>query len=178
MKKLTIYRNGEAELHNDFLLRDSAYRIYARTKELSKKEGTACIILTSHVPRARYTAQLIQMAMPKIRISETAFLSHYYAGCPRKFIKSFANSLPLHAEHAILVSHRMNISDLADCYIPRGGSVTLEAERWEDMFTSKVCSRRINESPVDEKTSEEILSECGFLQGEKEMLKACSFIVD
>ncbi len=178
MKKLTIYRNGSTSADGVNLLRSSAYQIYARTKELVKREGVADVIMTSHVPRAMQSAQVIKLAMPETRVVETALLSHYYAGYPKKFIRSFTNAQPVHVEHVVLVSHMMNISDLAHCFVPWGGSVTLEAESWEGMFRQDVCRRELNEFPADNKECDEIVKECGLSRQEVAMLAALPFIAD
>lgn len=165
-------------LSSDYLLRDSAYRIYAHTKELVKREGAASLVITSHVPRATQSAKVIELAMPNVRISENAFLSHYYAGRPDRFIKSFVNSLPPYVDHVILVSHMMNISELVHSYVKRGSSLTLEADRWEDMFKTEVPRRQLNEYPTDAKGSEEIVAECHLSRQELEKLSSLPFIAD
>lgn len=177
MKKLTIFRNGTADSLSDSLLPSSVYQVFAQSKELAKTVGTAHVIMTSHVQRAVQTAQVIKLANPQARFTETAFLSHYYAGNPRRFISTFSRGLPYYVEHVIVVSHQMNIWDFTngDC-LKRGCSLTIEAESWEDMFNPQKRRYRFNNLNLEGKSSEELAST--FSRQDREQIQTLPFMAE
>ncbi len=179
MKKLTIFRSGVAEGIDDRLQRSSAYQVLAHSKQLAETAGYAPLIITSHVPRAVRTAKIIKMANPEAQISENAFLSHYYAGNPKRFIAGFAKGLPHYIQHVIIVSHGMNISDLTrGGHLKRGESLTIEAERWQDIFVAADRRYHVNSFQSDGKSPEEITAERCLSDQELEQLCSLPFLAD
>ncbi|MCM1324437.1 MAG: hypothetical protein NC218_09940 [Acetobacter sp.] len=136
--------------------------------------------MTSHIPEAVNSAQILKMVMKKARISENPRLSRYHAGSEKRFLKDFLGFVSYFPdmEHIVLVSHNHNITNLTNRYIPRGANLTLEAPSWEEMFNLRACSisiaaERLTRLGIEQPNSwEELLS-----AEEKKAIDELSFVL-
>lgn len=181
MKKLTIFRTGEYETLSGKLLKKSACEMFALAKEVRQEYGVANLIISSHIPEAMNSARIIRQVMNDIKIAEQPRLSRYHAGRAQAFKEDFlwyVQYFCSYFDHIILVSHSMNISQLANLYVARGFSVTLENADWNSIFdlsTSHVSAQaeRLAQKGCEVDTISESLT-----TKEKELIASLSYVAD